>query len=169
MGLLPFRCLFRELAPLERSRRQQGASSPCVREGGQSIALRRFAQAIFTGFHLRSSQPCCSTSSGRGAFHCQRDCLQLWAGSEHSLEAGQLAQRDWPPPRCLFHPRQRLLRRGTSSSISRHGRRPGWGRTNRFRCPACRGGVDWHIHGPAWRPTYSDGDAAIATAGGHPR
>ena len=52
MGLLPFRCLFRELAPLERSHGQQGASSSGVREFGQPVALRRFAQAIFTGFHL---------------------------------------------------------------------------------------------------------------------
>jgi hypothetical protein len=22
---------------------------------------------------------------------------------------------------------------------------------DRFRCPACRGRVDWHIHVPAWR------------------
>jgi hypothetical protein len=30
-----------------------------------------------------------------------------------------------------------------------------FGPDDRFRCPACRGRVDWHIHGPAWRPTYS--------------
>jgi hypothetical protein len=34
MGLLPFRCLFRQLAPLERSRRQQGPSSSGVGELG---------------------------------------------------------------------------------------------------------------------------------------
>jgi hypothetical protein len=34
MGLLPFRCLFRELAPLECSHRQQSASSLGVREFG---------------------------------------------------------------------------------------------------------------------------------------
>ncbi len=38
---------------------------------------------------------------------------------------------------------------------------PPWSATHlgpddRFRCPACRGRVDWHIHGPAWRPTYSE-------------
>jgi hypothetical protein len=52
MGLLPFRWLFRELAPLERSHGQQGASSLGVRELGKPIALRRFVQAIFTRFHL---------------------------------------------------------------------------------------------------------------------
>jgi hypothetical protein len=29
------------------------------------------------------------------------------------------------------------------------------GPDDRFRCPACRGPVDWQIHGPMWRPTYS--------------
>ena len=50
--LLPFRGFIREFAPLERSQRQQGASSLGVGEIGKPIALRRFAQAIFTGFHL---------------------------------------------------------------------------------------------------------------------
>jgi uncharacterized Zn-binding protein involved in type VI secretion len=57
MGLLPFRCLFRQLAPLERSHCQQGASALSVRELGKPIALRRFAQAIFTGFHLPHPHP----------------------------------------------------------------------------------------------------------------
>ena len=34
---------------------------------------------------------------------------------------------------------------------------PPWSAVNagkgaRFQCPACRGRVDWHIHGPTWRP-----------------
>jgi hypothetical protein len=29
-------------------------------------------------------------------------------------------------------------------------------------------GTHRHIHGPAWRPTYSDGEAATSTAGGRP-
>ena len=33
--------------------------------------------------------------------------------------------------------------------------RAGWGPDDRYRCPACRGRIDWRIHGPAWRPTYS--------------
>jgi hypothetical protein len=38
---------------------------------------------------------------------------------------------------------------------------PPWAATrlgpdDRFRCPACRGRVDWQIHGPAWRPTYAN-------------
>jgi hypothetical protein len=52
MGLLPFRWLFRELAPLECSHRQQSASSLGVREIDKPIALGRFTQAIFTRFHL---------------------------------------------------------------------------------------------------------------------
>jgi len=28
------------------------------------------------------------------------------------------------------------------------------GRGDRYRCPGCDGQVDWHIHGPTWRPTY---------------
>jgi hypothetical protein len=32
-----------------------------------------------------------------------------------------------------------------------------WRGNSRFRCPACRGRVEWHIHGPAWRPTYDYG------------
>jgi len=52
MGLLPVRRLFSQLAPLKRGDRQQGASSLGVRKFGKPIALSRFAQAIFTGFHL---------------------------------------------------------------------------------------------------------------------
>jgi hypothetical protein len=52
MGLLSFRSLFPQLAPLERRHRQQGASTLGVCELGKPIAFRRFAQAIFTGFHL---------------------------------------------------------------------------------------------------------------------
>jgi hypothetical protein len=26
---------------------------------------------------------------------------------------------------------------------------------DRFCCPGCRRPVDWHIHGPTWRPTYA--------------
>ena len=33
--------------------------------------------------------------------------------------------------------------------------RVGWGPDDRYRCPACRGRIDWRFHGPAWRPTYS--------------
>jgi hypothetical protein len=38
--------------------------------------------------------------------------------------------------------------------------RPPWssvnpGRGERFRCPGCRRPVDWHLHGPTWRPSYS--------------
>jgi hypothetical protein len=31
--------------------------------------------------------------------------------------------------------------------------KPPWsGSRQRYRCPGCGGRVDWHIHGPAWRP-----------------
>jgi hypothetical protein len=31
--------------------------------------------------------------------------------------------------------------------------KPPWsGSSQRYRCPGCRRAVDWHIHGPAWRP-----------------
>jgi hypothetical protein len=52
MGLLSFGRLLRQLSPLERSHGQQGASTLGVCELGKPIALRGFAQAIFTGFHL---------------------------------------------------------------------------------------------------------------------
>jgi hypothetical protein len=52
IGLLTFGCLVRELAPLERSHGQQGASTLGVCELGKPITLRRFAQATFTGFHV---------------------------------------------------------------------------------------------------------------------
>src|ERR1700733_8996834 len=52
MGLLSFGRLLRQLSPLERSHGQQGASTLGVCELGKPIALRRFAQAIFIGFHV---------------------------------------------------------------------------------------------------------------------
>src|ERR1044072_9915557 len=31
--------------------------------------------------------------------------------------------------------------------------KPPWsGSAERYRCPGCGGRVEWHIHGPAWRP-----------------
>jgi hypothetical protein len=33
--------------------------------------------------------------------------------------------------------------------------RAGWGPDDRYRCPACRGSIDWRFHGPTWRPTGS--------------
>lgn len=29
---------------------------------------------------------------------------------------------------------------------------PWSGTQQRYRCPGCNGAVEWHIHGPAWRP-----------------
>jgi hypothetical protein len=45
---------------------------------------------------------------------------------------------------------------------------PPWSATrlgpdDRFRCPACRGRVDWHIHGPAWRPTCGSATSSAVT------
>jgi hypothetical protein len=35
--------------------------------------------------------------------------------------------------------------------------KPPWsGSAKRYRCPGCGGRVDWHIHGPAWRPAVID-------------
>jgi len=32
---------------------------------------------------------------------------------------------------------------------------PPWsGSRQHYRCPGCGGRVEWHIHGPAWRPGY---------------
>jgi hypothetical protein len=47
---------------------------------------------------------------------------------------------------------------------------PPWSDANlqpgdRFRCPACRGPVSWHIHGPAWRPTYRSNTSLDAKTG----
>jgi hypothetical protein len=37
--------------------------------------------------------------------------------------------------------------------------KPPWsGSRQHYRCPGCGGRVDWHIHGPAWRPGYSGGE-----------
>ena len=32
---------------------------------------------------------------------------------------------------------------------------------DRFRCPACRKAVAWAVHGPTWRPGYSDSKSAV--------
>ena len=29
-----------------------------------------------------------------------------------------------------------------------------WRGNSRFRCPSCGARVEWHIHGPTWRPIY---------------
>jgi hypothetical protein len=50
---LPFRCLFRELAPLECSQLQHIADRESARQTSQSIALRRFAEAFFTRIHVQ--------------------------------------------------------------------------------------------------------------------
>jgi hypothetical protein len=49
---LPFCCLLRQLAPLERSQAQHGAGRLGVGELGKPIALGGFAQTFFTGFHV---------------------------------------------------------------------------------------------------------------------
>jgi hypothetical protein len=51
-ALLPFGGFICELSPLERSQGHQGACSLRVRKVGKPIALCRFAQAIFIGFHV---------------------------------------------------------------------------------------------------------------------
>jgi hypothetical protein len=40
--------------------------------------------------------------------------------------------------------------------------KPPWsGSAQRYRCPGCGGRVDWHIHGPAWRPGYTGGELSV--------
>jgi hypothetical protein len=47
-------------------------------------------------------------------------------------------------PRCIWEINQVQLDR------------PPWlGSGRRYRCSGCNGAVNWHIHGPAWRPSYS--------------
>jgi hypothetical protein len=53
MGFLPFRCLFRELAPLECSQFHHIADWESARKTSQSIALRRFVEAFFTRIHVQ--------------------------------------------------------------------------------------------------------------------
>jgi hypothetical protein len=36
------------------------------------------------------------------------------------------------------------------------------GKGERFQCPACNASVAWHIHGPAWKPTYSYDEGSAA-------
>jgi hypothetical protein len=52
MGFLPFRSLFRKLAPLECSQLHHIADHKGARQTSQSIALRRFAEAFFTRIHV---------------------------------------------------------------------------------------------------------------------
>ena len=45
--------------------------------------------------------------------------------------------------------------------------KPPWSRLNRksndrFRCPACGKAVAWAVHGPTWRPGYSDSKSGAA-------
>jgi hypothetical protein len=52
MGFLPFRCLLRELAPLECSQLHHIADRESARQTSQSIAIRRFVEAFFTRIHV---------------------------------------------------------------------------------------------------------------------
>jgi hypothetical protein len=61
MGFLPFRCLFRELAPLECSQLHHIADRESARQTSQSIALRRFAEAFFTRIHYNPNRTSEST------------------------------------------------------------------------------------------------------------
>jgi hypothetical protein len=44
-------------------------------------------------------------------------------------------------PRCIWEINQAQLDKPPWSGSSQH-----------YRCPGCAGRVEWHIHGPAWRP-----------------
>src|SRR5215216_3884238 len=40
--------------------------------------------------------------------------------------------------------------------------KPPWsGSRQHYRCPGCGGRVEWHIHGPAWRPGYTGGELSV--------
>ena len=44
--------------------------------------------------------------------------------------------------------------------------KPPWSGTGqRYRCPGCGGRVEWHIHGPAWRPVGSSSASAASGRG----
>jgi hypothetical protein len=45
-------------------------------------------------------------------------------------------------PRCIWEINQAQLDKPPWSGSTRH----------HYRCPGCGGRVEWHIHGPAWRP-----------------
>jgi hypothetical protein len=48
--------------------------------------------------------------------------------------------------------------------------KPPWsGRGQRYQCPGCLGRVEWHIHGPAWRPGGLSSTATASLACGLPR
>ena len=53
LAFLPFRCLLRELAPLECSQLHHIADRESACQTSQSIALRRFAEAFFTRIHVQ--------------------------------------------------------------------------------------------------------------------
>jgi hypothetical protein len=44
-------------------------------------------------------------------------------------------------PRCVWEINQAQLEKPPWSGSKQH-----------YRCPGCGGRVEWHIHGPAWRP-----------------
>jgi hypothetical protein len=50
-------------------------------------------------------------------------------------------------PRCIWEINQVQLNRPPWSGGAQH-----------YRCPGCGGRVEWHIHGPAWRPGGNSGN-----------
>jgi hypothetical protein len=50
-------------------------------------------------------------------------------------------------PRCIWEINQAQLDKAPWAGSAQH-----------YRCPGCRGRVEWHIHGPAWRPGGSTGN-----------
>ena len=44
--------------------------------------------------------------------------------------------------------------------------KPPWSGSHQlYRCPGCGGRVEWHIHGPAWRPGGSSSASAASGRG----
>jgi hypothetical protein len=54
-------------------------------------------------------------------------------------------------PRCIWEINQAQLDKPPWSGSTRH-----------YRCPGCGGRVEWHIHGPAWRPGGSRPTAQLS-------
>jgi hypothetical protein len=50
-------------------------------------------------------------------------------------------------PRCVWEINQAQLDKPPWSGSAQH-----------YRCPGCGGRVEWHIHGPAWRPGGNAGN-----------
>jgi hypothetical protein len=140
-----------------RANRRQHCCAPACRS--RCCQCRPMIQ----GWATTSSAACCSTSHSR-----------------RSATSPATDHRDGPFPVPLWHTggakdptgRTAAGRRpcdtGLPVVLSLHlGDRPGparqaamVGKSPAHRCPGCLGHVEWHIHGPAWRPGGSSSASA---------